>query len=369
MALTQMCCTDVGIYYTTSAAGATSFTSTSLPDATGTQSASSNTIAPAPTAEDSKGGLGVGAIVGIAVGAVAVVIMALLVAFLLWRRRRKHQPSPAVLPPDTSTVQELSANNRRPDVAREVKPSTMTEVVFTPELSAEQAAYATNYEKKSFDPAVSNDAQYPSNQLNPLPPKSAVQVSPSLAKTELAAVMPSEVPGSSGAPPEYGPPYHHGGGGGGGGAAVEADSSTRQSNIISPAISELGYPSYDSHHELSASPYMASYFPPPSRAELSSSSPSSPYHPLGAAMPSSEAYPIATATGSAPLGPYADAGAEDSNLNRMKTEIEAVRAEKERVLHIQALEERERELSREIVSRELLRGASGAGSGAGGAGS
>jgi hypothetical protein len=203
--------------------------------------------------------------------------------------------------------------------------------------------------------------QYPFNQPNLLPPKSVVQVNPSSAKTELAAVTLSEVPGSPRAPLEYGPPYHHGGGGGG--VVVEADSSTRQSNIISPATSEPGYPSHDSHQELSASPHIASYFPPPSRAELSSSSPSPPYYPLGAAMPPSEAYPIATATGSTPLGPYVDAGAEDSNLNRMKAEIEAVRAEKERVLHIQALEERERELSREIVSRELLRGASGPGAG------
>jgi hypothetical protein len=48
---------------------------------------------------------------------------------------------------------------------------------------------------------------------------------------------------------------------------------------------------------------------------------------------------------------------EDAELNRMKAEIEAVRAEKERVLHLQALEERERELSRKIVNRELSKGA------------
>jgi len=46
-----------------------------------------------------------------------------------------------------------------------------------------------------------------------------------------------------------------------------------------------------------------------------------------------------------------DGEADDMELNRMKAEIEAVRAEKERVL--QALEERERELSRKIVNREL----------------
>jgi hypothetical protein len=54
-------------------------------------------------------------------------------------------------------------------------------------------------------------------------------------------------------------------------------------------------------------------------------------------------------------GPVDD-GADDAELNRMKAEIEAVRAEKERVLQLQALEERERELSRKIISRELSKG-------------
>lgn len=54
-------------------------------------------------------------------------------------------------------------------------------------------------------------------------------------------------------------------------------------------------------------------------------------------------------------GPVDD-GADDAELNRMKAEIEAVRAEKERVLHLQALEERERELSRKIVNKELSKG-------------
>jgi hypothetical protein len=51
-----------------------------------------------------------------------------------------------------------------------------------------------------------------------------------------------------------------------------------------------------------------------------------------------------------------DEDAEDPELERMKAEIEVVRAEKERVRQLQALEERERELSRKIVNRELSRG-------------
>lgn len=77
-----------------------------------------------------------------------------------------------------------------------------------------------------------------------------------------------------------------------------------------------------------------------------SSSPAPP-----AVGPFSEPHTSAPAKG-AVAGPVED-GAEDAELNRMKAEIEAVRAEKERVLHLQALEERERGLDRKIVHREL----------------
>jgi hypothetical protein len=68
--------------------------------------------------------------------------------------------------------------------------------------------------------------------------------------------------------------------------------------------------------------------------------------------------PISTATGGAVAGPV-DVGEGDPELSRMKAGIEAVRAEEERVLHLQALEERERELSRKIDNRELSKGAGG----------
>jgi hypothetical protein len=84
------------------------------------QPATPNTSTPVPTA---NGGLGVGAIVGIAIGAIASVLIAILVAFLIWRRRRKQ---PNALPPEPSTVQEVEANSRRPDVEKEVKPITTT---------------------------------------------------------------------------------------------------------------------------------------------------------------------------------------------------------------------------------------------------
>ena len=218
--------------------------------AAGAQPVASNTAASAPAAQNSGGGLGVGAIVGIAIGAIAVILIVILVAFLLWRRRRKQ---PSALPPETTTttVQELGANNWRPDVDKEVKPMmTTTDVVFAPELSAEQAIYAAGYEKKPLIPEVSGDLRYPPQQLSPMQPNSVHQLSPSSANTELAAVIPSEVAGSTRATSEYGPPYH----------GVSEVDSTRHSHITSP-VTELGSHSYEMQQELSASPYMTSYAP------------------------------------------------------------------------------------------------------------
>jgi hypothetical protein len=303
-----------------------------------TTSYSSATGASAPAAQNSKSGLGVGAIVGIAIGGLAIILIAILVAFLLWRRRRKQ---PSALPPEpkTTTVQELGANNWRPD-GKEVKSMTTTSVMFTPELSAEQAIYAANYEKVPLVPAVSSDPRYPSNQLTPMEPNSVHQLSPSSASTELAAVIPSEVAAST--PSEYGPPYN----------GIPKVDSTLHSHITSP-VSELGNAPYEIQHELSASPYMTSYSPGAghlgSTARELSSSPT-----LRAAVPYSEPHiPASTGVVAGPV----DDEADDAELNRMKAEIEAVRAEKERVLRLQALEERERELSRKIVNRELSKGA------------
>lgn len=288
-----------------------------------------------PTA---NGCLGVGAIVGIAIGALALVLIAILVVFLIWRRRQKQ---PNAIPPESSTVQEVEANSRRPDVEKEVKPITTTNVVYPSELSSEQAIYAANYEKQTLVPQVIDNRQYPSKQLNPLPPDFVYQLSPYSVNTELAAVVPSEVTASTRATLEYGAPYH---------GVIEADS-TRQSHITSP-VSELGNIPYESQHELSASPYMAGSSPmmghPVSAAQELSSSP--------AARPA--ATPV-TAYASEAVEVVASGAddAEDAELYGMKAEIVAVRAEKERVLHLQALDERERELSRKIVNRELSKGA------------
>jgi hypothetical protein len=299
------------------------------------QPANSNTSTSVPIA---NGGLRVGAIVGVAISAIALVLIVILVAFLIWRRRRKQ---PNALPPKSSTVQEVEANSWRPDEEKEVKPIATTNVVYPPELSSEQPIYAANYEKQTLVPQVIDDPRYPSKQLNPLQPDSVYQLSPSSANTELAAVVPPKVAAWTRATSEYGPPYH---------GVVEADS-TPQSRITSP-VSELGNNPYKNQHELSASPYMAGNslmigHPVTAAQELSSSPAARP----AATLPT--AYASETVAG---VASGAD-DAEDVELNRMKAEIEAVRAEKERVLHLQALEEKERELSRKIVNRELSKGA------------
>jgi len=131
------------------------YATTSYSSAADAQPVTSNTAVSAPAAQNPKGGLGIGEIVGIAIGGLVLILIAILVAFLLWHRRRKQ---PSALPPEPkTTVQELGANNLRPDDEKEVKSMTTTSVMFTPELSAEQAMYAANYEKIPLVPAVSSD--------------------------------------------------------------------------------------------------------------------------------------------------------------------------------------------------------------------
>jgi len=323
---------------TDNAQTASGFSYASSTSTVGAQPVTSNTPASALTTQDSKGGIGVGAIVGIAFGAITIVLIAILVAFLIWRQRRKQ---PKQLTPGTMSIQEVEANSRRLDVDKEVNPVTTTSAVYIPELFAEQAIYAAQYEWKSFVPEVIGDPRYPSQQLSPPKLDSVHHLSPSSANTELAAAVPSEVAASTQATSEYGPPYH---------GSVEVDS-TYQSHITSP-ISELGNISYEREHELSATPHMMSQSPlmehPISAAEELSSSP--------AARPATTLLAARSSLGVTGVASGTD-DVEDAELNRMKAEIEAVRAEKERVLHLQALEERERELSRKIVNRELSKGA------------
>lgn len=241
-------------------------------------------------------------------------------------------------------MQELGANSRRPDVQKEFKPMMTTNVAYAPELSAEQAMHATSYEKKPFVPVVSSDPRYPSHQLSPMEPNSVHKLSPSSANTELAAVVPSEVARSVRATSGYGSPYH---------SYAEADY-THQSHTVTSPVSELGSAPYEFQHELSASLYMTSSSSVMGQSASATQELSSSPAPRTSATLS---VPHTSAAAAAAMAGTDDGEVEDAELNRMKAEIEAVRAEKERVLHLQALEERERELSRKIVNRELSKGA------------
>jgi hypothetical protein len=138
--------------------------------AAGAQSAATYSAAPAPADQTSSSGPGTGEIVGRVVGAIVVVLTFAIVAFLYWHRTRK-QPS-ALRQEITTTVLKFGENNWRPDFDKEVKPMTTTNVVFTTELSAEQAIYAASYEKKPLVPEVLGDPPDPSQQLSPMQPNS-----------------------------------------------------------------------------------------------------------------------------------------------------------------------------------------------------
>jgi hypothetical protein len=123
---------------------------------------------------------------------------------------------------------------------------------------------------------------------------------------------------------------------------VEADSIPFSHNITS-APSELEDLSYTVYHKLSSSPKIPSLPPPLSLHHLSTSANGS----------------TASTSSILPTNPYAmshtrnrEEDRQDLELSRMKTEIEALKKEKELVQHLQDIESRERELRRKIVERE-----------------
>lgn len=333
--------------FTANTQPATATTSTSSPGATkfitsastvGALPVNSNGPTSVPTTQTSNNSISGGAIAGVVVGGIIVVLLAFLaIVFLRCQRRKKASK----LPSETTTVHEVESNGRKsPDTETDVIPMTTSSVLFTPELSAEQTTYAASYEKRPIVLEERADSRYGSYPLSP-PDPSAHELSPS-ANTEMATVAPSEAAASTRAPPDYGPSHH---------GIAEADSA-HQSHIVSPHVHELGNTSFQ--HELSTSPYVTSSPPIPAQSAFTAHELSSSPAPRPAATLS------APHTSLAPVGKAVtgDKEAEDLELKRMKAEIEAVRAEKERVKQLQALEERERELSRKIVNRELSRGGS-----------
>jgi hypothetical protein len=124
---------------------------------------------------------------------------------------------------------------------------------------------------------------------------------------------------------------------------VEADSIPFSHNITS-VPSELEDPSYTVYHQLSSSPKIASLSTPQSLHHSSSTSANESTSSTSSVPPTTSYAKSHTRTG--------EGDTEDLELSRMKTEIEALKKEKELVQHLQDIEARERELRRKIVERE-----------------
>jgi hypothetical protein len=115
------------------------------------------------------------------------------------------------------------------------------------------------------------------------------------------------------------------------------------SHDITSVPSELEDHLYTVYHQLSSSPKAPS-LPPPQSLHHSSTS---------AKEPTSSKFSVL------PTTPYIiphtrtrEGDKEDLELSRMKTEIEALKKEKELVQHLQDIEARERELRSKIMERE-----------------
>jgi hypothetical protein len=119
---------SLSAYFPYASTLATTISSTS--NAAGAQSAATYPAAPAPADQTSSSGPGTGEIVGSVLGAIAVVLIFAIFAFLYWRRTRKQS---CAFPPETTTttVQEFGENNWRPDLDKEVKPMTTTKMLYS----------------------------------------------------------------------------------------------------------------------------------------------------------------------------------------------------------------------------------------------
>lgn len=241
-----------------------------------------------------------------------MVFLAILGAFLVWRRKRNKARAP---PADIGPASEHEAVGgdsyifeKDSKTAPPTTTTTVTAIKYPPELRDELARPEPTY-KGPISPVDS-----------PQPP-----LSPSPAYVEAAGPVPAEIDSSTQPTSAHGHAIPHPG-------LAEADSTVLSHNITSP-LSELEQPSLIYHELPTASPPQS----PPSGLASSSSA---------------AAYP-AYAPGPLSGNPVGDAEADDPELVRMKADLEALRAEKEQVQRLQSIEAREKELSRRIVDREL----------------
>jgi hypothetical protein len=246
-----------------------------------------------------------------------VVLLAILLAAILWRRKVNRAKSSASK--TAKITEDNAAGGQVFEKDSKTAPTTMViEIKSSPNPS-------------DGDTTTELEHMYrPSNPSNKFPHQP--MGSPS-TYVEIAGPVPSEIDTT----------HQHGAGlqipqqG-----FVEADSIPFSYNITS-VPSELEDPSYTVYQQLSPSPKIPSSPPPP------------PLHHLSTSVNETTASTLSVL----PTTPYAtshtrnrEEDREDLELSRMKTEIGALKKEKELVQHLQDIEARGRELRRKIVERE-----------------
>jgi type II secretory pathway pseudopilin PulG len=258
-----------------------------------------------------------GAKVGIAVGVIAVVLLAILLAAILWRRKINRAKASAS---ETANITEGNATEGQV-FEKDSKTAPTTRVIEI---------------KSSLNPSDVDSTTEPQHTYRPSNPPNEFPRQPlgsSPRYVEIAGPVPSEIDTTH---------QHRAGWEISQQGFVEADSIPSSQNITS-VPSELEDSSYAVYHQHSSSPKIPS-LPSPQSLHHSSTSANEPTSSTSSVLPTT---------------PYAishtrnrEGDTEDLELSRMKTEIEALKKEKELVQHLQDIESRERELRRKIVERE-----------------
>jgi hypothetical protein len=320
--------TAVGVTFTSTATGAATAVATNQQTLTLTSAGTTSTFVTIPVATTAtthpkthrKGGLGTGAKAGIAVGAVAIVLMAAVIAFFLFRKKRKpkqeHYPqqtqiySQPVQPnPNYAPVeQQIQTNPNLHETDGTEKPYSYTEIK---PVSATTAPTVL--------PTTLANFQQNKEPVTPV----------SLAST---AVQPSPVQQAG---QGHGYEYH-------GQYPLVPELSEDPAIVTSPWNQDA----YELDHSVQRTEIGSGV----ERSEADSRI-------FNPAQESSVPPSSINTESVVPVARSAQKGGpeDDADLERMKNEIESLRLEKERIRSLQALEERERELSRKIVERELAK--------------
>jgi type II secretory pathway pseudopilin PulG len=270
-----------------------------------------------PDSLSGNDGLPTGAKVGIAVGVVVVVLLAILLAAILWRQKVNRAKASASETAITTGYSETRGQIFEKD-SKTAPTTSVTGIKYSPKPSDVDTTTELDHIHK------------PSNLSSELPHQ---PLGPSPTYVEISAPVPSEIDTTH---------QHRAGGEIPQRGFEEADSILLSHNITS-VPSELEDPSYTLYHQPSSSPKIP-FLPTPQSLHCSSTSANEPTPSTSSVLPTT---PYATSHTR-----KREEDKEDVELSRMKTEIEALKKEKELVQHLQDIEARERELRRKIVERE-----------------